>query len=78
MKDSSGNQKTIKHNGRDIKVREVDVVMETERWNEYQLANGVVLSVKTVLVKVMEGIGEQNPDGTTLYLVNTQCIVKTK
>ena len=39
---------TIKYQGKDIEVEEIDVLTETERWNEYQLGEGNVLSVKAV------------------------------
>ena len=68
----------VKFQGRDIEVEEVDVVMDTERWNEYQLADGVVLSVKLVLLKVCKVVNEKTPDGTDLYLINSQNIVKVK
>ena len=62
---------TIKYQGRDIEVEEVEVLTETERWNEYQLANGSVLSVKSVLMKVNKAVGEKD-----LYLISTQNVVK--
>ena len=69
---------TMKYNGKDIEVQEVDVLTEVERWNEYQLANGSVLSVKTILVKVCKSTNEKLPDGTALYLISTKNIVKVK
>jgi len=68
----------VKYQGRDIEIEEIDVVMETERWNEYQLADGAVLSAKLVLVKVGKAINERNPDGTALYVINSQNVVKVK
>ena len=68
----------IKFGGKTIEADEIEVLTESEKWNEYQLANGEVLSVKVILVKVLKARGERNPDGTELYIVNTQNIVKVK
>lgn len=68
----------INYQGRQIDVDEVEVLTETERWNEYQLSDGKVLSVKTVLVKVARANSEVDKDGNKLYVVNTQQIVKVK
>ena len=62
---------TVKYQGRDIEVEEVEVLTETERWNEYQLANGSVLSVKSILMKINKAVGEKD-----LYLISTQNVVK--
>ena len=70
--------KTLQYQGKEIEVVEVEVLTETERWNEYQLANGGVLAIKLVLVKVCKAVNEKNPDGTALYMVNSQNIVKVK
>jgi hypothetical protein len=56
---------------------EVDVLTSDEKWNEYQLANGTVLLVKAVLVRVFKA-REPDPNGAILYLTNTQQIVKVR
>lgn len=68
----------IKYQGKDIEVVEVETVTESERWNEYQLANGKALSIKLILVRVLKAVNEKTPDGEDLYVVNTQNIVKVK
>ena len=68
----------IKYQGKNVEVEEVEVLTETERWNEYQLADGSVLSVKSVLVKVCRAVNEKAPDGTALYVINSQNVVKVK
>ena len=69
---------TIKYQGRDIEVKDVEVVADQERWNEYQLADGTILSVKLILMKACRAVNEKSPDGTPLYLINSQNIVKVK
>ena len=49
-----------------------------EEWNEYQLANGDVLLIKTVLVRALKATGEKTPDGSPLYVIDSQCIVKVR
>lgn len=68
----------VKYEGKDIVADEVDVINGNEPWNEYQLANGDVLMIKTVLIRAMKGRDIKTPQGDSLYLVNTQCIVKAK
>ena len=68
----------ITYQGRQVEGEEVEVLTETERWNEYQLADGSVLSVKLVLIKVVRAIGEKAQDGSDLYMINSQNVVKVK
>ncbi len=68
----------IPYQGKDIEVQEVDVVSSNEPWNEYQLGDGRVLSLKTVLVSAYRAVDERGPDGLPLYVVNSQSIVKIK
>ena len=68
----------VQYQGRDVEVQEVDVLSVNEPWNEYQLADGTLLSVKTVLVSVSRALAEKTPDGEPLYLTRTHQIVKMK
>lgn len=70
--------KKIDYKGKEISVQEVEVITSNEPWNEYQLANGKLLAVKTILVEVAEAPDEKTTDGESLYLVKTQNIVKVK
>lgn len=70
--------KIIKYQGKDIEVQEIEVLTSQELWNEYQLSDGSVLSVKTVLVKVLKAKDTLNDQGEPLYMVNSQNIVKVK
>jgi hypothetical protein len=64
--------------GKEIEVVEVEPVNANEPWSEYQLADGVVLSIKTVLISVHKALSETNPDGTPLYLTKTHQVIKVK
>jgi len=68
----------LTYQGKQVEAEEVEVLTETERWNEYQLADGSVLSVKLVLIKVMKALDEKSPDGQALYMINSQNVVKVK
>lgn len=68
----------INYQGKSIEVEEIDVLTEKELWNEYQLSNGDVLSIKLILIKVIKAYTEKSPDGLPLYIVRTQNVVKVK
>ena len=57
----------LTYKGREIEVEEVDVVTSNEPWNEYQLSNGKVLGVKTVLMGVFRAVAEMAEGGGELY-----------
>lgn len=67
-----------KYQGRDIEVEEVEVGAAKENWNEYHLADGNTLLVKTVLVRVLGAIKEKTETGEPLYMVNSQIILKVR
>lgn len=56
--------------GVDLDFREVE-----EHWNIYQLEDGSLLKVKLVLIGVKR-LKKYNPDGTPIYLINSQNIVR--
>ena len=70
--------KTINYQGKEISVQELDVLISTEKWNEYQLSDGSELAVKNVLIRVFKAADEKTPNGEPLYITNNQTIVKVK
>jgi len=44
-----------------------------EDWNEYNLADGNVLKIKVVLLKVLD-TGKRNPEGEPAYKLQTHLI----
>ena len=61
-----------------IDATEVEPVTSKEEWNEYQLANGDVLLLKTVLIRALRANEMKNPDGTPIYSVRMHTIIKVK
>lgn len=68
----------VKFQDREVDAQEVDVLSANEPWCEYQLADGSVLSVKTVLISVSKATIERTSDGEPLYLTKTHQVVKVK
>lgn len=68
----------ISHQNQMIEATEVEPVASKEDWNEYQLANGDVLLIKTVLVRALRANDVKNSDGSPLYSVNTHVLVKVR
>ncbi len=64
--------------GKEVEATEVDVLLSKEQWNEYQLADGKVLLLKTVLVGVQRIEGNTNPDGTPIYQFQTHLVPRVK
>ena len=68
----------IEYQGKLIEVTEIEVLTENEKWNEYQLADGKILSIKTILLSVTKAKSEITQGGSPLYLTKTQQVVKVK
>jgi len=68
----------INYQGREVDANEVEVVSSNEHWNEYQLADGKVLLLKTVLVGIQRIEGVTNPDGSPAYQFQTSLVPRIK
>jgi hypothetical protein len=66
------------YQGREVEVDEVEVLLSKEQWSEYQLADGKMLMLKTVLVGVQRIVGETAPDGAPLYQLQTHIVPRVK
>ena len=66
----------VKYKDREIEADEVETVAFTEPWNEYQLANGKVLKLKTVLTRVCRALDEKKDNGEDLYLIQSQQVFR--
>lgn len=53
----------------------IDFDDSTEHWNIYKLKDGSTLKVKMVLNGVKR-LKKYNPDGTPIYIINSQNIVR--
>ena len=65
----------IKAGDREVEAELVDVVSESETANEYVLANGTVLRMKTPVTSIVRIVGETDTDGNPAYWVRHQTIV---
>lgn len=54
-------ERTIKIDGKDILLHEVEPLNSIEKWNEYQMPNGDILRVKLILTRVFTS--NEKPDG---------------
>lgn len=54
---------------------DIDFEETEEHWNVYKLKDGTTLKVKLIVTGVKR-LKKHNPDGTPLYLVNSQNIVR--
>jgi len=54
---------------------DIDFEEKEEHWNVYKLKDGTILKVKLILVGIKR-LKKQNPDGTPLYLINSQNVVR--
>lgn len=65
----------IKLGDREVEADQVDIVSEAEPANEYTLADGAVVRLKTVAHSVYKIRGEKDQDGNPVYYVRSQNIV---
>ena len=68
----------VNFQGEMVEASEVEVLVSSERWNEYQLADGKVLMFKEVLIAIFKLEGKTNPDGTQAYQFRTSKVVRVK
>jgi hypothetical protein len=54
---------------------EIDFEEKEEHWNVYRLKDGTTLKVKLILIGIRR-LKKHNPDGTPLYLINSQNVVR--
>ena len=64
--------------GHEVEATEVEVLLSKEQWNEYQLADGKVLLLKTVVVGVQRIEGHTNPDGSPVYQFQTHLVTRVR
>jgi hypothetical protein len=55
---------------------DIDFEEIEERWNVYKLKDGTTLKVRLIVTSVKR-LKKHNPDGTPLYLINSQNVVRT-
>jgi hypothetical protein len=57
---------------------EVEVLDSKERWNEYQLADGTTMRVKSVVIAVFRENIHQMPDGEPVYSMKSTLITDVR
>lgn len=73
---SKGAPPGIRITQKDIaEAKDLDFTEESEKWNVYTLEDGTTLKVKLV-VRGVKRLKRYNPDGTPIYLINSQNIVR--
>lgn len=68
----------VQYQGKEVEATEVEVLLNKEQWNEYQLSDGKVLLLKTVLVGIQRIEGLTNPDGTPIYQFQTHLVPRVR
>ena len=64
-------------NGETVVVTEVDFITRKEDFNEYQLQDGRILKLKSVLIGAYDVPGQKNSHGGRAVLVETNNVVTT-
>jgi len=68
----------IPYQGKEVEATEVEVVLSQEGWNEYQLSDGKVLLLKTVLTCIYKVDGLTDKDGSPVYQLQTHLVPRVK
>ena len=68
----------IKSRGKEVEGTEIDFLTRKEDWNEYQLVDGKILRLKTVVTDVVKIEGERDSEGSQVYQVRSTNIVRVK
>ena len=55
---------------------DIDFEETKENWNVYKLKDGTTLKIKLILLGIKR-LKKHNPDGTPIYIVNAQNVVRT-
>jgi hypothetical protein len=56
--------------------QDIDFEEEKEHWNIYKLKDGTTLKIKLIVTGIKR-LKKHNPDGTPIYVVNSQNVVRT-
>ena len=57
---------------------EVEVLDAKERWNEYRLADGTTMRVKSVVIAVFREADQKTPDGEPVYSMKSTLITDVR
>jgi hypothetical protein len=65
----------VPYQGRQVDAESVDFMTRKEDFNEYQLADGKIIKIKMVVTRIVKLVGEVTPDGSPVYLIQSQNVV---
>ncbi len=65
----------VQYQGRQVEGKSVDFLTRKEDFNEYQLADGKTIRIKMVVTQIIKLVDERAPDGSPVYLIQSQNIV---
>lgn len=68
----------VNYLGRQVDAEEAEFLTRKEDWNEYQLLDGTVIKLKTVVTDIVKIPGERDQDGNQVYQVRSTNIVRVK
>ena len=61
---------------RQVEAEQIDFEARAEPWATYELADGTVLKVRTILTNVMRIEGEYDQSGNPIYVVSSQNVIQ--
>jgi hypothetical protein len=61
---------------REVEAANIDFEAKSEPWVTYDLSDGTVLKIRTLVTGVMRLEGEHDPAGNPLYNVSTQVVIR--
>jgi hypothetical protein len=73
--DNVANQKVVDYQGKKVTGEIVDFESSPENFNNYALADGTNIKIKTVLLEVVRIVDEYGPNGDPVYLFTAQQII---
>lgn len=65
----------VQYKGRQVEAQRVEFLTRREGWNEYQLTDGTILRMKTVVSEVIKVLDETNAEGNQIYQVRSTNLV---
>lgn len=65
----------IPYNGKMTEGDTIDFLTRKEDFNEYQLADGKIIRMKTVVTRILRLKDEKQQDGSPVYFIQSQNVV---
>jgi len=65
-----------KFQGKEVEAVDIGFLIRKEDFNEYQLEDGSVIKIKTVVTRILKITGEQDQDGNQVYQVQSSPVMR--